>query len=395
MALLAFLVLIGYIICNKTNLKHRKGIYLGIVFLILASLSAIRYEVGFDYSFTYVPGWRQVLDTPFSEFNKLYHEKGYVLLEYLISLVTENFQAIFISTSIILVALPIILICKYAADKIWGVFLYYSIGLYYCSMNFIRQSIAAFIFAFAVVFAKKKKIIPYMLLVILASTFHKSALLMIPFYFILQIRITKLVLVLYSAVTIGILFTSNIIVDFVIQHFYQGYKNESIYIIYGVKWYYIVVPVILFVIMFVFQDRLCKDDKSNQIYVSCSFFNMFFYLVALNHVIVDRFTLYFEPTLVIGLTYLITQLRSDRNQENLIEKFKARFNKRYIIITSVIVVCVLTTNIISLIDDGHAVIPYQTIFESDDYRQYYYSINKDNEIITEQPEEVDLSDILI
>lgn len=60
-------------------------------------------------------------------------------------------------------------------------------GPYYLSwMNGIRQMHAACMFVYSIQFIKNRKIIPYFLIVIAASLIHKSALLLIFFYFIPQ-----------------------------------------------------------------------------------------------------------------------------------------------------------------------------------------------------------------
>lgn len=79
---------------------------------------------------------------------------------------------------------------------------------YYCTMNFIRQSIAGIIALFALEFLKKKKFLPYLMIILVASTFHKSALILIPFFFINLIPLNKWVLAVYSAVTALIYFNT-------------------------------------------------------------------------------------------------------------------------------------------------------------------------------------------
>lgn len=381
--LFAFLLVLGYLICKKSKLKYKNQIYVGVVFVILFVLSAFRYDVGYDYYFGYLPHWRNVRNMPLLDIalNKD-HEIGYSITEAITSLISNNLQAIFITTSLIFMILFALYIHKHFPDKVWGVFLLYGLGLYYCSMNFIRQSIAAFIIVFAVMLIKKKKIIPYMLLVMLASTFHKSALIFIPLYFILQIKITKKVLSLYSLATIGILLTSRQIFLFITKFVYQSYSPEltgtfSVFINSGSWWYYIVPSIIYFAIIFIFRERLCRDDKSNNILISCSFFNMFFYLISMNHVILDRFTLYFEPIVALALTELIVMLRNDyKNKDVTDEKIKKQAKLKYIAVVISVVTVVLWSNIRQLYDDGHAVTPYQTIIGNEEYQDYCNAVEE-------------------
>ena len=364
----------GYLLCNKTKIKYRNGIFISTAFTFLCILSCIRYEVGFDYSLGgYTGEWREILQTPFSEFMNLRHEKGYVLFQYLLKSFGENYQIVYIGTSILVAILAGWFIYKYAEDKVWGFFLIYGLGMYYCSMNLIRQTIAGLIFAFAVEMAKNKKIIPYILLTILASSFHKSAILMIPFYFILQIKFTKKTFAIYSLITAGIFLTSPYILD-IVTKFWYGYYVNSIYLLDGNEWFYLITPIILFTIVFIFRDKICEDDKSNNIYINCAFFNLFFYIIGARHTLVDRFTIYFEPALIIGLSILINKLRKEKSQY-----FK---NTCAFIATAVIII-----NVIYLFEDGHGILPYDTIFTNEDYKIYYNSLTADQDIIL-QPEDI-------
>lgn len=61
--------------------------------------------------------------------------------------------------------------------------------LYWC--NGIRQSLAACIFIYAVQFISDRKLIPYVICILFAMLFHKSALILIPFFFIDKIDLFK------------------------------------------------------------------------------------------------------------------------------------------------------------------------------------------------------------
>ena len=351
----------GYLLCNKTKLKYRNEIFVITAVIILCVISAIRFEVGYDCSYEgYTASWRYFAKRNYKEYiecrnvhSKRKFEKGYVILVYFLKNFGLDDQVLYIGTSILIAILAGIFLYTQMKDKVWGFFLLYGIGAFYFSLNLIRQVIAAFIFAFAIVMAKNKKIIPYMLLTLLAASFHKTALLMIPFYFILQIKFTKKTLIIYSLITAIIFFASPYAIDLVGKLWYNGYM-DSIYILNGNQWFYLITPVVLFIIIFIFRDKICEDDKSNNIYINCAFFNMFFYIIGCRHAIVDRFTVYFEPALIVGLCILICKLKEENSQH---------FKKD----CAVIIAAILTINIIYLVEDGHGIIPYDTIFTNEYY----------------------------
>lgn len=379
LSLFGGVTLFGYLLCNKTKLKHRDAIFVLCAAALLCFLSCIRYDVGFDYSYGGYTGlWKNVLNTPFSQFMTVDDEIGFTLFTYFLSLFGENYQIFYIGTSILIAILAGLFIYKECGDRVWGFFMLYGLGMYYCSMNLIRQTIAALIVAFAVPLIKKKKIIPYMLLVLLASTVHKSALLMIPFYFILQIKLTKIVLAVYMAITLGIFLTSNIILKIVTKLWYGSYVG-SIYLDYGNDWFYMIASIVFLIVIYTYRGKICADDPENHIYVNCAFFYYFFWFIAWKHTLVDRFTMYFEPAVIIALYILIKRLYNEKNMGNVRKK------RRYIAVTLSVIASVILMNVIYLIEDGHGIIPYDTVFTNEEYRIYYESL-KMPESITMAPE---------
>lgn len=114
------------------------------------------------------------------EFLRTTMEPGYLFLNYIIALFTENFQVVIFITTLI----PIVLYYKaleYEKDKInmfWAVFLMGTIlFIYFCGIT--RMFIATSIIAYGLRFVIEKKPIKYMLVVLIATTFHYTALFMI------------------------------------------------------------------------------------------------------------------------------------------------------------------------------------------------------------------------
>ncbi len=73
-------------------------------------------------------------------------------------------------------------------------------------VNGIRQGIAISIFIYAYQFIEKKKILIYCLLILLASRFHASSLILLPLYFLNYLSLSnKAVILIYMASFIGII----------------------------------------------------------------------------------------------------------------------------------------------------------------------------------------------
>ena len=156
--------------------------------IIFASLSGIRYNVGVDH-LAYLNIYLDFTKWGFSKHDGL--EPGFLYISNLFSSLNIHFFFWFF---------------------FWGAlqigFVYYAfrnnkylipylglcimLGSYYLDwMNGIRQCVAMCAFVFIIEYSWKKKFLTYLFFILLASTIHKSALILIPLYFILQIN-TKL-----------------------------------------------------------------------------------------------------------------------------------------------------------------------------------------------------------
>lgn len=102
----------------------------------------------------------------------------------------------------ILIAIPY---RKYSDNIVLTVFLFIASGNAVWMANGIRQFLAVAITFFASVFLVKKKIIPFMLMVLIAYSIHSSALLMVPIYFIVTQKpwTNKSILMIITAVIVG------------------------------------------------------------------------------------------------------------------------------------------------------------------------------------------------
>ncbi len=381
--LMAGITLFGYLLCNKTQFKYRNGLFVALAFGFLCFLSCVRYDVGFDYSYGgYTGMWRQVHETPFSDFMSIESEKGFTLLLYFLKLFGQNYQIMYAGTSIVIAALAGWLIYKYAEDKVWGFFMIYGLGMFYCSMNFIRQTMSCLVFSYAIIAAKKKKIIPYMIITLLAASFHKSALLMIPMYFLMQVNLTNIILAIYTVISMTVFFSSPYILEIVTKIWYGEYIG-SYHITTGNKLYYIITPLILFAVLYFFKDKLCKKDKTNMVYINCAFFNLFFYLISCHHRLVDRFTLFFEPAVILGICALMKILADEKKQPDISRAERSKAVKLQIKTGIITAAAVMVINMVYLIENGHGILPYQTIFTSDDFKIYSQTLKGYDNIIEE------------
>lgn len=165
---------------KKIIVNYKKPAF---VFASLGVFLAIRYNVGNDYA-----EYTNVLNEITEGFYTTYFEYGFVFF-YKIFHSPEVFFAVLSLLSIFLLYKGF----KYFSTE----YLYISILVYYSTffvifnIHLIRQSVAIFFVFGAYIFLHKKKYLQCILLILLASSFHKSAIIVFPFCFLISMSLTK------------------------------------------------------------------------------------------------------------------------------------------------------------------------------------------------------------
>jgi len=118
-------------------------------------------------------------------------EFGYQLFEYNLLKITHNYFWLFFLTALIIVGCYLKTIKKYSVNYEFSVFLFITLGTYTFFFNGLRQGIAMAVFVLATPYLLEKRLIPYLVITVIASFFHATALFMIPFYFLVNININS------------------------------------------------------------------------------------------------------------------------------------------------------------------------------------------------------------
>lgn len=116
-------------------------------------------------------------------------DKGFSVLSALIKLFTNDGQVFLFVFAAITVGLLFWGIYKNVDDKFLGIFLFITTGCYLDTMNGLRQCfVSAILFYFIPKLIEEKKLTEYMVLVLLLSAVHASAVIFIPIYFIATMK---------------------------------------------------------------------------------------------------------------------------------------------------------------------------------------------------------------
>lgn len=199
--LICFVILLVLAILNvQMHDRLSNQLLSGLAALLLIGIAGLRYETGGDWD-TYAQLFRE-----FSDFSRLIGhpkelmaqqvEEGFVLLNALIKSLGGTVQHLFFVVTAVNLTLITCALQRYTKYPVVALLCYYGILYFQLEMIYIRQATAVALCFFALQYIHSRKIWKYMLIIVLACTFHRVAALMIPLYFLLD---RKLPVWLYAA----------------------------------------------------------------------------------------------------------------------------------------------------------------------------------------------------
>ncbi len=159
-------------------LKHIFG---ALSIMPLAIISAVRYNVGTDFS-----SYCQIYEMSHSK--NAYIEQGFLSFMCILHKISDNPQIFIAVSSLIICAFYFYSIYKNSCNPVYSVLLFVIIGDYFSSMNVIRQMFAMVISLFTIPYIKSRKWLKTFIIIGIAMMIHKSAFIMIFLYFILALE---------------------------------------------------------------------------------------------------------------------------------------------------------------------------------------------------------------
>ncbi|MBD5116543.1 MAG: EpsG family protein [Ruminococcaceae bacterium] len=377
-----FLIIVWALIFRigkKTKLKQI--LFVAICFLQCILISAVRYRVGYDYSM-YAIGFFKMVIKGFSKMSYLDWEIGYILLNKIVGIFTAQPGAIMVVTSVIIMAGPAYLIARYSKNVYLSVFLYVNLYLFYLDMNYLRQAIAMSILCFAYGFLRDKKFWRFLLLVIIASTFHFTAIYMIPVYFVCLLKINSRTLLLYLFGLFYYFMLSDGFLKFLLSRFHTEYLDSK-YIKLGITPTFAVYPLILALAAVILSYYVKNIPRNLELSIHLTLMMGFWQVVMTKHSLFERFSYYTMIFVVLAVPEMIlafkaqlkTNLKAkyvffargdERKTRSAVKKAKRKTTAAVYSVTAAIAVLAFVHNMVGLIipeSGAHGVLPYQTRYE--------------------------------
>lgn len=270
--------------------------------VILVLISGLRRNIGDTYYY------RHAYETTTFTWEIVWEGKdmGFGLLQMLLQEISRDPQILIFTTALITNVLIVIILYKYSRMFELALYVYITGGLFLVSMNGIRQFLAA-----AIIFAATKFIIDgswkkFTLVVLLASTFHQSALILIPIYFLIRrkawTKTTAWLLALAVVIVIGYEQFSDLLFSSISNTQYGGYSEFSEG---GASILRIAVTAAPLILAYLGRDKLREIFPSSDYFVNLGLLNLVFMIISLQNWIFARFTIYFGLYQLIIMAWIV------------------------------------------------------------------------------------------
>lgn len=239
---------------------------------------------------------------------------GFTLIEVIIKQIFGNNRDAFRIVFALMQSIPLVLIYrKYSEDYVFSIFLFIAMGNYNgWMMNGLRQFAAACIIFAATPLLIKKKIVPTILIILLAMTIHTSAMMMIPIALVVWFEPWKKGILISFIVFVVALFVFVNNTDMISE---EILKQDN-----GANPIRIVISAIPVVIAFIGRKKIAANNNPLiNICVNMSVFTMLIYVVATftNGIGTGRLPVYTGLFNLILIPYLATNVFDERVSKNI------------------------------------------------------------------------------
>ncbi len=219
-----YLVMIGFLagyFLAKTK-EQRRLVYYGAVCFLIVIFIAQDFSVSTDIA-EYM---RQYAIIPTLSFDQMLTHKfeiGYVLLCRLLEMTFE-------SDRVLLVAMGLLILLPFGryyergtSQPMVALMAFVALGMYMHAIIFWRQLAAMAILTFAIPYIRQRKLLPFLLILLAAMSFHKTAVVFLWIYLIYNIPIGKWLLIGCAGLAVVLGFFGNDIIDLGIALLYPKY----------------------------------------------------------------------------------------------------------------------------------------------------------------------------
>lgn len=252
-------------ILTRFSMRHTAQ---ALVFALSAAplilLSGLRYGIGVDYFYTYVPLYEQIAAG--LPMDRVHTEPAFYLLVKLVCLLGGGTVWMFLLAAALTVGLFWLGFSQLSDNFCLSVILFVAAESYFVSLMYVRQMLAAAILFYGMRFVREQDFLRYAGFVVLAFLFHKSAILFLPLYLFAVIPIHPALLAGGVAVLSFLHDPLKRLLNWIVlQTPYADYVGS----VYAAGYRFFYAKFYQYVLLFLAAALLYRQEKNNRLYRYC------------------------------------------------------------------------------------------------------------------------------
>ncbi len=248
-------------------------------------------------------------------------EPGYTFLNLVVKYIGGSLNEVFLFASFITIGIISISIRKYTQFWFIPILLYLRYSYLQTNMMFVRQGIAVAIFVYALQFIQKREKWKYFSLILIASLFHISALMLLPLYYLYGFKFNTrkyIILLIVSIISVQ-LNLINLIVHLIPFEFIKGpvlgYLQSEVWNRPSAVSFSTIERLFIVILGLIYFNKLNAIHKYFALFYNVYFLGVLLYFVFFNsYVFAERFSIYFNVLAMFLLVYYF-ELFKDKKQK--------------------------------------------------------------------------------
>lgn len=304
MGLVGYVALLKYFLKElDTQKKKKKFLFfcgIGVVFVM-----GSRYPdyIGSGDLSIYYGVYKSAIDLPLGSLIKKYDwEMGYTIFNKMFAAIIPWPQMILYLEAAFCFICVAVIIYKYSDDLLLAVLIYITLGTMTFQLTGFRQSFAMSICLLSVLCIEKRRFICFVILIALAATFHRTAIVFLPFYFVAKLKpnIRNVILMTIGFIVISF-FLEEIthMANEILDREYSGYWNS---VFAGI------VPILFYlcgIVLALIYDR----QRENHFFLNMLIIGLAIYCMRYVTQAFERIAIYYTPAIIIALPNALDKIK--------------------------------------------------------------------------------------
>lgn len=236
-------------------------------------------------------------------------EIGYQYMSIWLNKLFDSNQALFICSSFIISFSLYVFLKKSSSNPVLALFFFITLGFFQFALTGIRQGIAIAITLFAIPYIQQKKLIKFLIVIVLASIFHKSALFSLPLYWIMNLKVTTRNMIVMLASMIVAYFMAEPFLLTAADILGYDYGVEAT----GNGFEFMIFVLIITLICYSKREELKALRNTNVFLINANYVSLLMWVLRLLSRTAERVSLFYMPYTYVSLEeYLVSRPKSVR-----------------------------------------------------------------------------------